>query len=152
MAELLCFKRLLPTTGNYCPQWGQACDSFSQSQHVHGSAFIGNSWKIFPFLFFCWHQHLYILQNETVQRDKITPNIFFSWKGLVWFSELVYSPVSQEMVLAHQRVQDHCFCSGLHCFKQPQLRGWWLSTRARKVPSPCHAKKNGLTLALLKTG
>lgn len=112
------FKRLVPAAGNYCPQRGQPSDNFSQSKPAC-------PW-------FCLHWQL--LKDISIHflslalapvctsgwnspERKIPPNVFFLiiiiFTGLVWLSELVYSPLIQEAVLSHHKVQDHwllCLC------------------------------------------
>lgn len=125
------FSRLVPAAGNFCPQRGQSCDNFSQSK---SACSVGSSWKVFPYLFFHCHLHLYALQDETVQREKSLKCIFFwiiiIFKGLLALTLwLKNTSVVQEAVLAHQAAL-------VYAVQQPQLKVWWLPTRAGKFPRP----------------
>lgn len=111
------FKRLLPAAENYCPQRGQSCDNFSQSKSAcPWFCLYLQLLKDVSIHFLSLVPALVCTSGWNSSERKIPPNVFFKiiliLKGLVQLSELAYSPVIQEAVLAHQKLQDHC----LLCF------------------------------------
>lgn len=107
------FRRLVPAAGNCCPQRGQSCDNFSQSKSA--CPWFWLYWQLLkdvsiPFLPLApapaW------TSGWNCSERKILPNVIFKkiiiFRGLLWLSVLANSPVIQEAVLAHQKVQDHC--------------------------------------------
>lgn len=108
------FKRLVPAAENYCPQRGQSCDNFSQSKSACPCFCL--YWQLLkdvsiPFL--SLSPASLCTSGWNSSERKIPPNVYIFkiiiiFKGLLWISELAYSPVIQEAVLVHQKVQDHC--------------------------------------------